>query len=77
LTDSIPGGERWFHDLLKALPAAVHVTDGRGAITFYNAAAADLWERQPMPGTPLAPGFWQLCRPDGTPLPCDMWPPSQ
>src|SRR5262245_26195072 len=33
--------------LLEGLPAAVYTTDAAGRITFYNAAAAELWGRRP------------------------------
>ena len=29
--------------LLRAIPAAIYVTDAEGRITFYNEAAAELW----------------------------------
>jgi PAS domain S-box-containing protein len=61
-------------DRLAALPAAVYTTDEKGAITFYNEAAAELWGARPKLGTSHWCGSWRLCWPDGTPVPHDEWP---
>jgi PAS domain len=37
-------------DLLELLPAAVYTTDAQGRITFYNQAAAELWDTVPRLG---------------------------
>jgi len=37
--------ERRFRQLLDALPAAIYTTDAVGGITYYNDAAAELWDR--------------------------------
>ncbi len=66
--------ERWFHDLLEALPAAIYTTDADGRITFYNQAAIDLSGRRPELGSDEWCVTWKLYRPDGTPLPHDQCP---
>jgi PAS domain S-box-containing protein len=58
-------GERRFRDLLEALPAAVYTTDAAGRLTFYNAAAAELWGRWPALGDEQWCGSWRLYWPDG------------
>jgi len=60
--------------LLAALPAAVYTTDARGRITFYNAAARELWGCSPELGKSEFCGSWKLYWPDGTPLPLDECP---
>lgn len=66
--------ERWFHDLLEALPAAIYTTDRDGRITFYNEAAAELWGCRPAIGSAEWCGSWKIYWPDGTPLPHDQCP---
>jgi PAS domain S-box-containing protein len=61
------------HPLLEALPVAVYVTDAEGRITFYNAAAAELWGQRPAPGSRWC-GSWRLFWPDGRPMPHDECP---
>jgi PAS domain S-box-containing protein len=56
-------------ELLHALPVAVYTTDAAGLITFYNAAAADLWGVHPELGKSEFCGSWKMSWPDGTPLP--------
>jgi PAS domain S-box-containing protein len=56
-------------ELLHALPVAVYTTDAAGHITFYNAAAADLWGVRPELGKSEFCGSWKMSWPDGTPLP--------
>src|SRR5829696_5443690 len=67
-------GERRFHDLLQALPAAIYTTDAAGRITFYNEAAAELWGCRPELGSAEWCGSWRLWWPDGTPLAHDQCP---
>ena len=62
------------HDLLDALPVAVYETDEAGRITYYNAAAAELWGVKPELGKAEFCGSWKLYWPDGTPLPHDQSP---
>ncbi len=61
-------------DLLEALPVAIYTTDGKGRITFYNRAAAELWGHHPELGTSQWCGSWRLYWPDGRPLPHDECP---
>nr|WP_081851063.1 PAS domain S-box protein [Bradyrhizobium sp. URHD0069] len=61
-------------ELLHALPTAVYTTDAAGHITFYNAAAADLWGVRPELGKSEFCGSWKMYWPDGTPLPHDECP---
>ena len=56
-------------ELLHALPVAVYATDASGHITFYNAAAAELWGVRPELGKSEFCGSWKMSWPDGTPLP--------
>jgi PAS domain S-box-containing protein len=60
--------ERFYHDLLEALPTAVYTTDDRGRVTFYNQAAVDLAGREPKLGADKWCVNWRLFQPDGTPL---------
>ncbi|HEY1245230.1 MAG TPA: PAS domain S-box protein, partial [Hyphomicrobiaceae bacterium] len=61
-------------EAVEALPAAIYMTDAEGRLTFYNAAAAELWGRHPELGETRFCGSWKLYRPDGTPLPHDECP---
>jgi PAS domain S-box-containing protein len=69
--------ERWFRELLEALPAAVYTTDAKGKVTFYNRAAAELAGREPKIGEDEWCVSWRLYYPDGTPLPHDQCPMAQ
>lgn len=60
-------------DLLEALPVAIYTTDADGLITFYNAAAAELWGRRPEHGS-LWCGSLHLYWPDGRPMKHDECP---
>jgi PAS domain S-box-containing protein len=64
-----PGSE-----ILEALPVAVYLTDAEGRITFYNQAAADLWDHRPAIGTDFWCGSWRLYWPDGRPMAHDECP---
>ena len=55
-------------EILEALPAAVYTTNAEGQITFYNAAAAEMWGCRPELGTSYFCGSWRLYWPDGTPM---------
>ena len=61
-------------DLLRALPAAIYVTDAEGRLTFYNEAAVQLWGCRPEIGSSRWCGSWRLYRADGTPMPHDECP---
>ncbi len=54
--------------LLDGLVVPVYATDAQGRITFYNAAAADLWGRRPRIGRGLGGGSWRIFHLDGTPM---------
>jgi PAS domain S-box-containing protein len=66
--------ERRFRELLDALPAAVYTTDAEGRITYFNAAAAELWGHRPTLGSSEWCGSWRLYWPDGTPMRHDECP---
>ena len=67
--DRLIGLEQNSDMLLRALPVAVYTTDAAGHITFYNAAAAELWGVRPELGKSEFCGSWKMYWPDGTPLP--------
>src|SRR4026208_2204906 len=60
--------------VLHALPTAIYTTDAAGRITFFNAAAGELWGCTPELGSSEFCGSWKLFWPDGTPLPHDECP---
>lgn len=66
--DHLRERERWYRDLLEALPAAIYTTDAEGRLTFFNQAATDLAGRQPRLGADEWCVSWKLYWPDGTPL---------
>lgn len=63
--------------LLEDLPIAVYTTDAEGRITFFNAAAAELWGVRPEIGQSQWCGSWRLYHPDGRPLPHSECPMAQ
>jgi PAS domain S-box-containing protein len=65
------------YDLLSALPAAIYVTDAAGRITYYNAAAAQLWGCEPELGTSTFCESWKLYWPDGRPMRHDQCPMAE
>ena len=72
-----PGGGIDLHELLAALPAAIYTTDAEGRITYYNAAAAQLWGCEPEHGTSTFCGSWRLYWPDGRPMRHDECPMAE
>jgi PAS domain S-box-containing protein len=60
--------ERWYRDLLEALPAAIYTTDADGRITFCNEAAAELCGRHPVVGNDAWSIAGKLYWPDGKPI---------
>ena len=72
--DTLLARERWFGNLLDALPAATYTTDAAGRITYYNQAAVDLWGHSPELGKSEWCGSWKLFWPDGRPLPHNQCP---
>jgi PAS domain S-box-containing protein len=71
---SLEGHRRHSDELLHALPVAIYTTDAAGHITFYNAAAAELWGIRPVLGVNKFCGAWKMYWPDGTPLSHDQCP---
>lgn len=61
-------------ELLESLPVAVYVTDAEGRITYFNAAAAELWGLSPRLGEDRWCGSWRLYSLDGRPMPHDQCP---
>jgi PAS domain S-box-containing protein len=62
--------EHRYRQLIENLPAAIYTTDKDGYITTFNAAAAELWGRQPEIGKDIWCGSWKIYELDGiTPLP--------
>jgi PAS domain S-box-containing protein len=57
--------EHRYSKLIENLPAAVYTTDKDGYITMYNAAAAELWGRQPEIGKDMWCGSWKIYELDG------------
>ncbi len=55
-------------DILRSLPEAVYAADTKGRITFFNAAAAEMWGASPALGASGFDGIWRLLRPDGAPM---------
>ena len=67
--------EHRYRKLIENLPAAVYTTDKDGYITSYNAAAAELWGRQPEIGKDMWCGSWKIYEVDGiTTLPLHNCP---
>ena len=66
--------ERYFRQMIDALPAAIYTTDANGHLTHFNPAAVKLSGRTPQIGTDEWCVSWKLYRPDGTPLPHDECP---
>ncbi|WP_457584651.1 PAS domain S-box protein [Ensifer canadensis] len=56
------------HDVLKALPEAVYMTDQAGRIIFFNEAAAALWGQRPEIGKTEFCGSWKIFWPSGQPI---------
>jgi len=57
--------EHRYRKLIESLPAAVYTTDKDGYLTMYNAAAAELWGRQPEIGKDMWCGSWKIYELDG------------
>ena len=61
-------------ELLKSLPVAIYTCDLEGRITFFNDAAAELWQRRPVIGQDLWCGSWKIFTPNGEPMGIDDCP---
>lgn len=71
---ALHASERQKQQLLSAMPVGVYTCDLDGRITFYNAAAVELWGRTPMLGVDRWCGAERLFWGDGTPLEHDNCP---
>jgi PAS domain S-box-containing protein len=60
--------------LIESLPVAIYICDEQGYITHYNAAAAELWGREPEKGGEQYTGAWKIFQLDGSLLPKDQSP---
>lgn len=67
--ETLRDNERYFREMIDALPAAIYTTDAKGRLTHFNPAAVRLSGRTPELGTDQWCVSWRLFRPDGTPLP--------
>lgn len=67
-------GERYFREMIDALPAAIYTTDAEGRLTHFNPAAVQFSGRVPKLGTDRWCVSWKLYYPDGTPMPLDQCP---
>ncbi|MDB6005493.1 MAG: Histidine kinase, partial [Prosthecobacter sp.] len=65
---ALQASEENYRSLIQSLPAAVYTCDCEGYIQLYNAAAVELWGRQPEIGKDVWCGSWRLYRPDGSVL---------
>lgn len=68
-----PGRTSRYQQFLEALGVATYTTDEAGRITFFNAAAAELWGRRPEIGEEWC-GSLRLLHPDGSPMRHDECP---
>jgi PAS domain S-box-containing protein len=66
--------EKWYRELLEALPVAVYTTDAEGHITQYNQKAAEFAGRFAVTGKDKWCVTHRLYRPDGTFLPHEKCP---
>src|SRR5690242_6186501 len=60
--------------LIESLPIAIYICDEQGFITHYNAAAAELWGREPEKGVDQWTGAWKMFLLNGFPLPLEEYP---
>lgn len=58
----------FFRQIMETLPTALYTTDAEGRITFFNAAAAELWGRCPELLQEYWCGSWRLYWLDGRPM---------
>jgi len=72
----VHGFTRVDYELLDALPVAVYITDAKGRLTYFNAAATKLSGRTPQLGVDQWCVTWKIFLADGTPLPHDQCPMS-
>ena len=72
--EAVRASERRFRALVRDLSAGVYTCDAAGYITYFNEAAAALWERTPEIGREQWCGSLRIRRPDGTPVALDTCP---
>jgi len=65
---ALSASEEKYRSLIHSLPAAVYTCDCEGRIQVFNAAAVELWGREPEVGRDLWCGSTHIYRPDGSPL---------
>ncbi|MFD0941488.1 sensor histidine kinase [Pedobacter boryungensis] len=63
-----------FEQLVKESPLAIYTCDASGRVTFFNAAAATLWGREPDLLKDYWCGSWKIFYPDGRPMELDSCP---
>jgi PAS domain S-box-containing protein len=63
-----------FEQLVKESPLAMYACDASGRVTFFNAAAAKLWGREPELLKDYWCGSWKIFYPDGRPMELDSCP---
>ncbi|ACL57657.1 PAS domain-containing protein [Methylobacterium nodulans] len=61
-------------ELFEQFTSAVYTTDAEGWLTYYNAAAADLWGYRPELGKARWCGSWRIFTPEGANLPLEQCP---
>jgi len=69
--------EPHYRHVMESVAAAVYTCDAQGHITFFNAAAAELWGREPVIGEERWGGAWRKFSPDGETLLGDQGPMAQ
>jgi len=66
--------EQHYRHVMESVAVAVYTCDAQGRITFYNAAAAELWGREPILGEERWGGALRRFTPAGQALPTDDRP---
>jgi len=69
--------EQHYRHVMESVAAAVYTCDAQGRVTFYNAAAAELWGQEPVIGEARWGGAWRKFSPDGQTLRVDQGPMAQ
>jgi PAS domain S-box-containing protein len=66
--------EDHYRQLIQLVPAALYTTDQHGFVTLFNAAAKELWGREPVLHKDQWCGSWKIYNTDGGELPLDECP---
>jgi PAS domain S-box-containing protein len=66
--------ERYFREMIDALPVAIYTTDAQGRLTYFNPAAVEFSGRKPELGTDQWCVTWKLFHADGSPMAHDECP---